>query len=72
MKDNVFFDTCVYHQPGIELLLKVVRSTTYCSVRKWSVRSGGSTRDGAQLRRHQALHRCFAAECARQDKVVRG
>ncbi len=24
MHDNVFFDTCVYHQPGIELLLKVV------------------------------------------------
>ena len=24
MKDNVFFDTCVYHQPGIDLLLKVV------------------------------------------------
>jgi len=23
---NVFFDTCVYHQPGIELLLKVVGS----------------------------------------------
>lgn len=22
--DNVFFDTCVYHQPGLELLLKVV------------------------------------------------
>src|SRR4029077_19290966 len=22
--NNVFFDTCVYHQPGIELLLKVV------------------------------------------------
>jgi 4-oxalmesaconate hydratase len=21
---NVFFDTCVYHQPGIELLFKVV------------------------------------------------
>jgi 4-oxalmesaconate hydratase len=21
---NVFFDTCVYHQPGIDLLLKVV------------------------------------------------
>jgi 4-oxalmesaconate hydratase len=21
---NVFFDTCVYHQPGIELLLKVM------------------------------------------------
>ena len=24
MKHNVFFDTCVYHQPGIDLLLKVV------------------------------------------------
>ena len=24
MRDNVFFDTCVYHKPGIELLLKVV------------------------------------------------
>jgi 4-oxalmesaconate hydratase len=21
---NVYFDTCVYHQPGIELLLKVI------------------------------------------------
>jgi 4-oxalmesaconate hydratase len=24
MRDNVFFDTCVYHLPGIELLTKVV------------------------------------------------
>ena len=24
MRNNVFFDTCVYHQPGIELMLKVV------------------------------------------------
>ena len=24
IKDNVFFDTCVYHQPGIDLLLKVI------------------------------------------------
>jgi len=24
MRDNVFFDTCVYHLPGMELLLKVV------------------------------------------------
>jgi 4-oxalmesaconate hydratase len=24
--DNVFFDTCVYHQPGIDLLLKVIPS----------------------------------------------
>src|SRR4029077_7766310 len=24
IRDNIFFDTCVYHSPGIELLLKVV------------------------------------------------
>ncbi len=24
MLNNVFFDTCVYHLPGIELLLKVI------------------------------------------------
>jgi 4-oxalmesaconate hydratase len=24
IRNNVFFDTCVYHQPGIDLLLKVV------------------------------------------------
>ena len=25
--DNVFFDTCVYHQPGVELLTKVIPAT---------------------------------------------
>jgi 4-oxalmesaconate hydratase len=24
MRDNVFFDTCVYHQAGIDLLVRVV------------------------------------------------
>ena len=24
IRNNVFFDTCVYHQPGIDLLLKIV------------------------------------------------
>jgi 4-oxalmesaconate hydratase len=24
IRNNVFFDTCVYHQPGIDLLMKVV------------------------------------------------
>jgi 4-oxalmesaconate hydratase len=24
IKDNVFFDTCVYHQPGIDLLFKII------------------------------------------------
>ena len=26
MKKNIFFDTCVYHQPGINLLAEVVPS----------------------------------------------
>ena len=24
MRNNVFFDTCVYHQPGIDLLVKLI------------------------------------------------
>ena len=42
---NVFFDTCVYHQPGIDLLLDVDRHpTTSCSARRWSARCAASTR----------------------------
>ncbi len=26
--DNVFFDTCVYHQPGIDLLTSVIPSSS--------------------------------------------
>jgi 4-oxalmesaconate hydratase len=26
--DNVFFDTCVYHQPGIDLLTQVIPSSS--------------------------------------------
>ncbi len=29
--NNVFFDTCVYHQPGIDLLTRVIPVTTSCS-----------------------------------------
>jgi len=39
--DNVFFDTCVYHQPGMELLLKVIPRTTFCSPRRWWARVRG-------------------------------
>ena len=35
---NVYFDTCVYHQPGIDLLVRVIDSITSCSARKWSAR----------------------------------
>ena len=32
---NVFFDTCVYHQPGIDLLFSVIDAgRTSCSARR--------------------------------------
>ena len=58
MRNNVFFDTCVYHQAGIDLL------TEDRAGRQHPVRVGDGGRrsrhrsgDGALLRRHEALHR---------------
>ena len=55
---NVFFDTCVYHQPGIDLL------TTVISAGQHPVRVGDARRGPRQqprrrlpLGRHQALRR---------------
>ena len=42
IRHNVFFDTCVYHQAGIDLLLKIIPPTTSCSARRWSARSAAS------------------------------
>ncbi len=55
---NVFFDTCVYHQPGIDLLTKVipVDNILFASEMIGAVR-GDRPGDRPQLRRHQALHR---------------
>ena len=44
MRDNVFFDTCVYHQAGIDLLMKVVPA------RQHPVRLG----DGGRRARHRS------------------
>ena len=41
---NVFFDTCVYHQPASTCSSRWSTSTTSCSARRWSGRSGASTR----------------------------
>jgi len=30
--DNVFFDTCVYWQPGLELLLKSIPASTFSTL----------------------------------------
>jgi 4-oxalmesaconate hydratase len=52
---NVFFDTCVYHQPGIDLLLKVipVDNILFASEMVGAVR--GIDPETGTLRRHQAL-----------------
>ena len=43
---NVFFDTCVYHQPGHRPAgAGDRRSTTSCSARRWSARCAASTRE---------------------------
>ena len=55
---NVFFDTCVYHQPGVDLLTKVipVDNILFASEMIGAVQ-GHRPRDRPLLRRHQALHR---------------
>ena len=56
--NNIFFDTCVYHQPGIDLLTKVipVDNILFASEMIGAVR-GIDPETGFTLRRHQALHR---------------
>ena len=55
---NVFFDTCVYHQPGIDLLFEVIDAREH-PVRQRDGRRGARhrSRDRALFRRHQALYR---------------
>ena len=55
---NVFFDTCVYHQPGIDLLLRVIDADNilFASEMLGAVR-GADPDTGIRLGRHQALRR---------------
>ena len=55
---NVYFDTCVYHKPGIELLLKVIPTDNVLFASEIVGAVKGIDPDtGLQLRRHEALHR---------------
>ena len=58
IKNNVFFDTCVYHLPGIELLTKVVPidNILFASEMIGAVQIIDPN-TGNYLRRHQALRR---------------
>ena len=58
MGNNIFFDTCVYHQPGIDLLTEVVPvdNILFASEMVGAVK-GNDPQDRLRLRRHQALRR---------------
>ena len=69
--ENIFFDTCVYHQPGIDLLTGVipVKNILFAS-RNDRRRARHRPGDGACLRRHPALRRCRRAS-GRRDSGTR-
>ncbi len=68
---NVFFDTCVYHQPGIDLLLKVIPVDNILFRLGNGGRGAGHRPDHRlQLRRHQALHRCLRAVGSRTSTKI--
>ena len=74
MANNIFFDTCVYHQPGIDLLFKVVPvdNILFASEMVGAVKRQRSE-DRLRLRRHQALCRRHAGlSAADKAKVFEG
>ena len=70
---NVYFDTCVYHQPGIDLLLRVipVDNILFASEMVGAVR-GHRPGDGPVLRRHEALRRLEQPQRRGQGDDFRG
>jgi 4-oxalmesaconate hydratase len=70
---NVFFDTCVYHQPGIDLLFDVidVDSILFGSEMVGAVR-GDRPADRPPLRRHPPLRRRLDLAPDDRAKVFEG
>ncbi len=70
---NVFFDTCVYHLPGIELLIKVipVDNILFASEMVGAVH-GIDPKHRTSLRRHQEVHRPTQDQRRRQGEDLRG
>ena len=73
MGKNIFFDTCVYHQPGIDLLTQVVPvdNILFASEMVGAVKGNDPTHR-LRLRRHQALCRGHQAQRRRQGQDLRG
>jgi hypothetical protein len=73
MGNNIFFDTCVYHQPGIDLLTKVVPVDNILFASEMVGAVKGTTRGPVSFRRHQALRRQRAGlSAADKDKIFAG
>ena len=72
MKNNVFFDTCVYHQPGIDLLLKVVPldNILFGSEMVGAVR-GIDPRSGHYYDDTKRYIEASSVERGRQDEAIR-
>ena len=68
---NVYFDTCVYHQPGIDLLHKVipVNNVLFASEMLGAVR-GADPRNRRRMGRHARLHRPGSALCEADRRAV--
>ncbi len=73
LMNNVYFDTCVYHQPGINLLAQVIDSKNilFGSEMVGAVR-GIDPHHRALFRRHQALRRCTRHFRCRAPRDFRG
>ena len=77
LMNNVFFDTCVYHQPGIDLLADVIenKNILFGSEMVGAVR-GIDPHDRPLFRRHQALCRragiSATRNATRSSKAMRG
>ena len=72
IRGHVFFDTCVYHMAGIELLLEDYSGGQYpVRLGNGRRRAGHRSRDGPVFRRHEAIHRCEHARRRRQAEDFR-
>ena len=68
--DNVYFDTCVYHRPGIELLLKVIPADNILFASKSLARCETSTRRPGHYD-DETLHRLDrVAQCSDRHKIL--
>jgi hypothetical protein len=72
LMNNVFFDTCVYHQPGVNLLAEVIETKNILFGSEMVGACAASIPDRALFRRHQALCRCAGHHARAAPRDLRG